>query len=64
MLDLDLELCFMRQVFSAHFIPRNNVRVSLSTFFIMVITLTVVVMMKMMIIMMIAIMTKDHFYLP
>ena len=54
----------MRQVFPAHFIPRNNVRVSLSTFFIMVIPLKVVVMMKMMIIIMIVIMTKDHFYLP
>ena len=54
----------MRQVFSSHFIPRNNVTASLGTFFIMVITLTVVVMMNMMIIIMIVIMTKDHFYLP
>ena len=52
----------MRQVFSSHFIPRNNVTASLGTFFIMVITLTVVV--NMMIIIMIVIMTKDHFYSP
>ena len=33
MLDLDLELCFMRQVFSGHFIPINNVRARLKVFF-------------------------------
>ena len=53
----------MRQVFSGHSIPRNNLRVSLSTFFIMIIRLTVVVMMKMIIIMIVT-MTKNHFYLP